>query len=114
MTAETGTLGWLPWLVSGLETSGGAEAGADGAETSCWDKSGLRAISSCCGLGARLGPSCPGNKDWDQQDPSHPHPGNWCGCRGRLGLGCTGNRSRDQLLFQFPSLVELVRGEELA
>lgn len=54
MTAETGTLGWLPWLVSGLETSGGAEAGADGAETSCWDKSGLRAISGCGSLGARM------------------------------------------------------------
>lgn len=54
MTAETGTLRWLPWLVSGLETSGGAEAGADGAETSYWDKSGLRAISGCCSLGARI------------------------------------------------------------
>lgn len=54
MTAETGTLGLLPWLVSGLETSGGAEAGADGAETSCWDKSGLRAISGCGSLGARM------------------------------------------------------------
>lgn len=62
---ETGTLGWLPWLVSGLETSGRAEAGAEGAETSCWDKSGLwllqpRSQDACWALpalGTRTGTS---------------------------------------------------------